>query len=269
MPAAALALALGLILAPAAAADDAECPQGTERVMTGDPYNPFRCAEKKRHPRSLLNLIGPAASTAAPHCPLGAHPVMTPGMLRPYRCVMGKARSAEPAPGDADDAPVLVPTEGKSTGRRKSDMSRLTAKSYGRFSVPGEIAFEYPKAWHITDGWKDSPPAIYIVFDAGRGGKPVSLTVTLAEPGGPGYQNMDLAMLKEREWQDAVLEPGRVKVDGKPTRLLAVKGSSRSAYVDAGGGRYFTLNYSAPGDLYEAYQPAFERLLRTFRAAAR
>ena len=190
-------------------------------------------------------------------------------MLRPYRCVMGKAQSAEPEPGDADGAPVLVPTQGKSTGSRKAVTAKLTAKSYDRFAVSGEVSFEFPKAWHITDAWKDSPPAIYIVFDADRGGKPVSLTMTLAEPGSPGYQDMALAMLKEREWQDAVPEPGRIRVDGKPTRLLTVKDSSRSAYVDAGGGRYFTLNYSAPGDLYEAYQPAFERLLRTFRAAAR
>ncbi len=269
MPAAALALLLGLALIPASAADDIECPRGTERVMTDNPYEPFKCVDKKQHPLSLSNVAGPRGFPTKPRCPLGSRPVMTPGMLQPYHCVTGKAPMAEPAPDDGGGLPPPVLIGDKTTGRRKAVAARLTAKSYGRFSVPGEIAFEFPKAWHITDAWKDSPPAIYIVFDAGRGGKPVSLTMTLAEPGGPGYQDMDLAMLKEREWQDAVPEPGRVKVDGKPTRLLAVKGSSRSAYVDAGGGRYFTLNYSAPGDLYEAYQPAFERLLRTFRAPAR
>jgi len=138
-------------------------------------------------------------------------------------------------------------------------------RPYTRFAIPGAVSFEFPRGWHLTDGWKDEPPTIYVALGAQGNGKPVAMTVTAAEPGQAGYQSMELAILKEKEWQGAVPEKATGRVAGLKARFVTVAGVSRSAYVDQGDGRYLTLNYSAPGDLYKAYLPAFQRLLKSLR----
>ncbi|MBI5241412.1 MAG: hypothetical protein HY926_13145, partial [Elusimicrobia bacterium] len=131
--------------------------------------------------------------------------------------------------------------------------------------IPGEISFDFPKDWHLTDGWKDEPPTVYVVYDEGVAGKQVTMTITASEPGQPGYQSLELAILKEKEWQGALPEKAEARVAGLRARFVGVPGSSRSAYLDRGGGRYLTLNYSAPAELYDELLPAFQRLLKSLR----
>jgi hypothetical protein len=243
--------------------------------MTDNPYQAFKCVKKGERRQGLSQVTGPTGFKARPRCPHGSHPVMTPDSLQAYRCVMSSGTEADPALTPQVDEegrtkawtvpPAGAPSEGAEAAPAPGP---LTGKSFARYSIPGEMTFDFPKAWHVTDAWKDTPPTIYVVYDAGRSGKQVTLTVTLSEPDQPGYQSMKLAIQKEKEWQGAAPEKGQPTVGGLPAQFVSVKGTSRSAYLDSGEGRYFTLNYSAPADLYDRYLPAFDRMLKSFRPAS-
>ena len=183
-------------------------------MLTDNPYQPFRCVEKdKRRKGSLSSVVGPTGFAVKPRCPSGSRPVMTPGSLQPYRCVMGSGAAAEPDLGTA------LPPEGlprQRAPRRAAPGEKATM----RYAVPGELSFDFPKDWHITDGWKDEPPIIYFVYDEGSAGKQVTMTLTASEPGQPGYQSLDLAILKEKEWQGAVSEKGEARVAGLRARFV-------------------------------------------------
>ncbi|MDD5629074.1 MAG: hypothetical protein PHU21_08415 [Elusimicrobia bacterium] len=278
---AALSAALLLLLAPGLAAKEdeepVECPQGTFRVHTDNPYQPFRCVAKdERRKGGLTPAVGPRGFSARPRCPPGSRPMPTPGSLQAYRCVMSSRTAAEP-----DLTPDLdtrgrtrswgtqpAPARKGAAGSLPSEHQRLTGRSYARYAVSSEFSFDYPKDWHLTEAWSDEPPTIYVVRETG-GGKQVTMTVTAVEPGQAGYQSVELAIIKEREWQEAQLDPKEGRVAGLPARFATVPGSSRSAYVDRGGGSYLILNYSAPGDLFEFYLPAFQRLLKSLRLKPR
>jgi len=269
-------------------APEPECPKGMALTYTGNPYLPLQCVEQGPARPGLSKAAGPSGFAIKPRCPRGSRPVMNIQGLQPLRCVSEPQSAADPdlAPLLDDEGRIRTgtgrPDPGAGTkrksgslklsGRRRSPVRQrpppLTDKSFGRYSIPGEITFAFPRGWHLTDAWKDAPPTVYVVYDTGRGGKQVTLTVTLAGKGQAGYQEMNLAILKEREWQGAV-EDGRGSVGGLPARFVGVPGSSRSAYIAQGEDRYFTLTYSAPAELYAAYLPAFKRLLDTFRAGPR
>ena len=57
-------------------------------------------------------------------CPPGQRKVKTDDPLEPTRCVTVKEKQ-EPA---------------------------LSQGAYRRYTVPGELSFDYPKEWHLTDG---------------------------------------------------------------------------------------------------------------------
>lgn len=261
-------LAALLAVSGAAAAEEIECPAGTERVLTDNPYEPFLCVSKaKRRKGSLSSIVGPTGFAVKPRCPPGSRPVHTPNALQPYRCVMSSgAAAAEPdlrAVLDEEAPPAARARE----DRRRPAPGRFAEKSFMRYSIPGRLSFDFPRDWHLTDGWKDEPPTIYVVYDQGSAGKQVTMTITSCEPGQAGYQSMELAILKEKEWQEAAVEKETSRVAGLPTRFVSVAGSSRSAYVAQGRGRYLTVTYSAPAELYEPLLPAFQRLLGSLRVA--
>jgi hypothetical protein len=278
LPGCVLAGFLLALFAPGLSAEDTECPEGTERIHTDNPYEPFQCAPKGQRKRGgLAAAVGPSGFKVKLRCPSGSRPVLTPSALQPYRCVMSSRTAAEPdltpdldAQGRARswDARPEPAAAGRSPGPRQG-AGRLGEKSFTRYSIPGEISFEFPRDWHLNDAWKDEPPTVYVVYDEGGGGKQVAMTMTAAEPGQTGYQSMNLAILKEKEWQNAALEKEEGRVAGLRTKFVAVPGASRSAYVDRGGGRYLTLTYSAPGELYAIYLPAFQRLLKSLRLTPR
>jgi hypothetical protein len=271
-----IAASLLALLAPVRAADTVECSDGQERIQTDNPYEPFKCVPKgKGNPGGLSAVMGPTGFAAKPRCPRGSRPVMTPGGLQPYRCVMSSRTAVEPDLAPDLDAQGRAkswqakPEPAAAGGAAPKAAGRAGDKAYTRYSIPGELSCEFPRDWHLTDAWKDEPPTVYAVFEAGGGGKQVTMTVTAVEPGQAGYQSMDAAILKEKEWQNAEADEKEGRVAGLRARFVSVAGASRSAYVDRGEGRYLTLNYSAPAGLYETYLPAFQRLLKSLRVGPR
>jgi hypothetical protein len=264
------------LLAPGLAADELECPEGKERIHTDNPYEPFQCVPKGSRAKGLSSVVGPAGFAVKPRCPRGSRPVLTPDALQPYRCVMSSRTAAEP-----DLAPDLD-TQGRAKswqarpegppgaaaesppGGGAAGVPQLSDRSFTRYTIPGQISFDFPRDWHLSEAWSDVPPTIYVVYDPG-GGKQVSMTLTALVPGQEGYQSMDLAILKEKEWQNAEPDKKDGRVAGLRTRFVSVPGSSRSAYVDRGDGRYLTVTYSAPAELYARFSPAFQRLLKSLR----
>ena len=269
-----IAASLLALLARGLAADEVECPAGTERIHTDNPYEPFKCAPKgNRRKGGLSSGFGPVGFAVKLRCPQGSRPVMTPGALQPYRCVTSSWTAADPDLAPDLDAQGRARSwkawpEPVAAGRAAApprEAGRVGAKSYTRYAITGEVSFDYPRDWHLTDAWKDEPPTIYVVHDTASGGKQVSMTLIAAKPEQAGYQSMELSILKEKEWQNAVQEKGEGRVAGLRARFVSVTGTSRSAYLDRGDGRYLTINYSAPADRYEAYLPAFQRLLKSLR----
>lgn len=286
-------LGLGLLAAlaalPAAALDDTtDCPEGTVRVQTDNPYEPFKCQKPTTGGTGLKTLFGPRGFKARPRCPLGTHPVMTPEKLQPYRCVADSKESADPQLEVTEGAPPAPPAAPPKAAARQGECaegmkkirtddpfnpfrcepkgpaaSGLGAKSYRRYTLPGELSFDYPKDWRLTDAWKDEVPTLFIAFDPGRGGRQVTMVVSRLEAGQAGFQELEHHILKEKEWQGAS-DAGRGEVSGRTARFLESKGESRSAYVPHSGERYYTLVFTAPADLYRSYEPAFSRLLKSF-----
>ncbi|MDD5655904.1 MAG: hypothetical protein PHF00_01430 [Elusimicrobia bacterium] len=280
MRAAAGLLALALTAGPALAVEEVgpECPKGTRRALSDNPYEPFACVPNRRRPFDLTPGVGAQGFSVRPRCPRGFHPVTTPDRLQPYRCAKDSYPPAEPVLDPEPDADgrtrswrVRSPAaaaSGAKGPRAARGCAGLAKRAFGRYSIPGEIALEYPKDWHLTDAWPDVPPTLYVVFDAGRAGKQVTMTATLLEAGQPDFQELDLAVLKEREWQGA-REDAAGSVAGLPARFMTVPKSSRSAYVRLRPGRYLLLVYSAPEDLYQDCLPAFTRLLQTLAPGER
>ena len=259
-----------------------------------NPYEPFKCVEAGKKETGLKGIVGPKGFAVRPKCPRGSRPVLTPDKMQPYRCVMSQEAPSEPDLKPALEgtgfSPYLTPE--KSTlqpvkagacppGQKKvrSDdpleptrcvdvkprKAAVASGTFRRYTVPGEVSFDYPKSWHLTDGWRDEPPTIYVAFDPGRGGgKQVTLVVTRLEKGQPGYQEMRFAMIKEKEWQGAQ-DGGEASAGGMTGRFLQVPGESKTAYLAGGGDRYYTLNFSAPAELYDSYEPVYRRFMKSFR----
>lgn len=281
---------LWIVGAPAAAqGDNEDCPEGTVRAQTDNPYQPFKCQKPTTGGTGLKTLFGPRGFKARPRCPLGTRPVMTPDKLQPYRCVPDSKATGDPQiepQAQSDDAPTPAPpakaaprsgecAEGMKKVRTDDPFhpfrcqakgpppSGLGANAYRRYTLPGELSFDYPKEWRLTDAWKDEVPTLFIAFDPGRGGRQVTMVVSRLEASQAGFQELEHHILKEKEWQGAS-DAGRGVVSGRAARFTEVKGESRSAYVPQSDERYYTLIFTAPAELYRVYEPAFSRLLKSF-----
>lgn len=243
----------------AGTADDS-CPPGTSRLATDDPLEPFRCVAAGEEARPFLPKMGSFRSP--PQCPKGTVPVATPGQIQRYRCA-AKPRSVE--------EPELAPKPARETSPRLAARGASPLESSGgfqRYDVRGEFEVDYPKGWHVTDGWKDEIPTLYFELDTGRQGKQVTLVVSKIVKGQYGYLDLETAIAKEKEWQNAVEKPVE-KIGGLPARLLSVSHESLSGYVRLGPDAYYTLTYSAPEDLFETFEPAYQRMLDSFRTLRR
>lgn len=290
--AAVFALAL-LAAAPAGAANEpVECPAGTHRISTDNPYQPFKCITADEEKKKGFDaVVGPKGFSERPRCPRGTRPVASPGSLQPYRCVRQSAADTDPelAPIRADDDAPPPPAEeqeedpltrGCPPGKRKvrtndplqpfqcvvqaTRVHVLDEGSFARFSIPRTLSFEYPRAFRVQDAWKEDVPTLYLKLDDSSAGKPVTITVTRYDQSQPTYQEMDAAIGRDVEWQGAK-DGGNIPLAGQRARVTFVAGDTRSVYLPISKESYYSFVYSAPADSYETYLPAFSRLLKSFR----
>lgn len=285
------ALLLLLLLSPAAKAQEtpSECPRGTHRVSTNDPYHPFDCV-KADAKKGFGSITGPQGFKARPKCPRGTHAAASNDGMQRYRCVRTQAGGAEPdisapqgpdasafTPGQEDPDPL---TRGCPAGTRKvrtknpqepfqcAPLPRreepLRADSYRRYTVAAEMSFDYPRTLQPRDGWKEEVPALSFTLDDGSPGKPVMITITKVHPSQPTYIDLDAAVSKDKEWQNAK-DGGSVPVAGVKARITFVSGESKTAYIPLTGGAYYAIAYSAPVESYDLYLGAFDRLMKTMK----
>jgi len=202
-------------------------------------------------------------------CPPGSKQVRLPGQ-NTLHCVMEQESSADqsasapvsafaPAAAEAVSAPVLEPSS------RPGAPAAPRLAGYERIMRPG-LEADLPRGWHLTDAWNDEVPTLYLEADTGREGKPVTMVVSKIARGQEGYLDMKSAIVREKQLQNAK-DGGRFKVGGLSARATTVAQESLTVYVNAGGGSYYTLVYSAPSSLYDGYQPAFKRLLSSFQVS--
>lgn len=277
------ALVLALLAAPAAAdnPDAQECPEGTVRVATNRLYEPFKCVRKMDPGSPFINM---KPTFKMRQCPKGSHPVETPGLggAKRYRCVMD-------GPGDTPDPeaePVSLPGAAPRAVRSRGpidsvgsvpsqapapaqvyepprDLNR-TPTDYTRYTVRGQFQVDFPKGWHVQDAWQDEVPTFYCEFDTGRQGKQLQLVITRIAKGQEAWVDLPTAVSRDKEWQNAA-EGRPSKVGGFPARETYVAKSFRTTYVAHDDFSYYTLSYSAPEDLYSVYEPAYRRMLQSFR----
>ena len=225
---------------------------------------------------------------SGPQCPRGYKPLPTPGQLRPFRCEADPSQNSEPA-ADPDfgvedgrnRARTPQPLKcGPGTEKRATenpfnpfecvpkDKEKALPKvpknsDYRRYRMPGELSFEYPKGWSLTDAWRDEVPSVFLQLDLKRDGRPVMIPLPRQRAGAPGFVELKTAVFREKEWHGAKDAKG-IDVSGLLTSHVSVQGEARTAFVRVPDG-YFTLSYGAPADLFERYLPVYERLLKTFR----
>jgi len=288
-------LALALAAAPAPAAETpAECPAGTHRASTNNPYQPFECV--KADPKKGFGAVtGPKGFTVRPKCPRGTRAAVSSDGLQQYRCVRVLAGETEPdlAPiASGDEAPALEAgqvnddplTRGCPPGKRKvrtsnplnpyqcvaqsSRVKTIGEDAYRRYTVPAEMSFEYPRMLQPRDAWKDEIPTLSFTLDDGSPGKPVMITITKVEPSQPTFIDIEAAAAKDRDWQGAK-DGGHVPVAGVRARVTFVSGESKTAYIPIGSDAYYAVAYSAPVESYDLYLSAFNRLLKTMKLIRR
>lgn len=249
------------------------CPPGETAVPSPDVEKPYACEPVGK------SFLG------GPRCPKGTRPVPTPGALQSFKCTAEpKAADPIPAAGDAA-APRKASPDPKGTkspvtcgpGTRrvvtenpfepvqclpdeKADSSPL---AYRPYRVAGAASFDVPRGWNLNDAWKDAEPAVYIMADRGRDGRPVSLTVSRLRRGQPGYVDLETRIWQEEDWRSAK-EIGRSREGGRLIVHLESAGESRLTLMTMPDG-YFAVSYGAPPELYPRYLPAFERLVKSFR----
>jgi hypothetical protein len=235
----AAALAAGAI-AQTLGPDSGDCPAGTRRVATDDPYRPFRCAlpNEPSSPGRFSTPEGPAGFSQRPKCPRGTEPLATPHSLQPYRCVRAGAAPAAPAAAGA------------------------------RYAVAGGLSFEPPSGFRLQDAWKDDVPTIYLELEGGGAGKPTSITITRVAPGRGDGETIAAAIVRDKEWQGAKEIPA-VTVAGSKARATEVAGGARSVYLPDARESYYAFVYSTSEELYRRHLPEFERLLKSVRLEGR
>lgn len=265
-------LAICVVLIGCAARLGAEdnCPSGAIRMATDDPYEPFRCVAPGAESRPYLKKLD--GFKIKPKCPKGFAPRLTPGSLQRYRCVAEERPAEDPDIAPVVEAPAPQATPGVNAFPEGQPfpvpaVRRAPAKlgEYARYAAPGSMRVDYPKGWRVNDAWHDEVPSVYFELDTGRDGRQVILTVAKYERSQTAYFDMDTAHAKEIEWRNAA-DGGRGSVGGCPARFAFVEKDSRSAFVEADkDGTYYVLSYSAPEDLFKEYEPAWDRLLKSFR----
>lgn len=290
------ALLLLAVLAAQARADEtpAECPKGTHRAMTNNPYQPFECV-KEGVKKGFEAVSGPTGFKTRPKCPRGTRAAVSKDGLQQYRCVRVLAGDPDPelAPLDNDaEAPALEEgqvdedplTRGCPPGKRKvrttnplspfqcvAQSSRIRVireDAYRRYSVPAEMSFEYPRMLQPRDAWKEDVPTLSFTLDDGSPGKPVSITITKVEPSQPTFVEREAAIHKDKEWLGAK-DGGLVPVAGVKARVTFVSGESKTAYIPLADDAYYTVAYSAPVESYDLYLGAFNRLLKSMKLIRR
>lgn len=294
MTGAALLLAVLAGAASGAPFEKAECPAGTHRVSTDNPYNPFKCvsADQDENKKGFESVVGPKGFAVRPRCPHGTRPVASPdNSLQPYRCVRITAADSDPElapmrddadapPPEASEAEEDPMTKGCPPGRRKvrttdplhpyhcvvqaSRVRTMQDGVYAHFSIPRQLSFDYPRSFRVQDAWKEDVPTLYLKLDDSGDGKPVTITVTRYEQSQTTFQEMDEAILHDQEWQGA-RDGGSMPLAGGRARITFVPGDTRSVYLPVSKESYYSFVYSAPSDSYENYLPAFSRLLKTLR----
>jgi len=255
------------------------CPPGHRVMPNSNPKKDFECEKIKKGFRR------------GPGCPRGYQPVPTPGGLKPFRCI----RREKPTTVSPDAVPDFTqekpaPKESNSADRKKTcpkgtvkiftenpfdpvqcvrkKKSKWRASDYIPYLKNPEVTFSYPKNWHLTDAWDDKElPSIYMVADTDRDGRPVTLSVSRHLEGENGYQSVQEAIEKEKKWHGAN-EDGKGTVGGLPAVFMRVKYEARTAFVNFGSG-YYTIAFSSSEELFDAYVPAYRKLLETFRRRAR
>ena len=295
MTAALLLAVIGAAAIPAHAGllEAAECPAGTHRISTDNPYNPFKCVKAgEDNKNGFESVTGPKGFATRPRCPHGTRPVAAPdNTLQPYHCVRVTAADSDPelAPIRGDDAappPEAADVEedplthGCPVGKRKvrtndplrpyecvvqaSRMHTLDEGAYTHFSIPHQLSFDYPRSFRVQDQWKEDVPTLFLKLDEASAGKPVTMTVTRYEQGQTTYQEMDAAIARDVEWAGAK-DGGKMPLAGASARITYVAGDTRSVYLAVSKQSYYSFVYSAPIDSYEIYLPAFTRLLKSLR----
>jgi hypothetical protein len=261
-----LSWALAVLLCAASAQHNAprnrieDCPEGQVRVPTDNPVEPFHCKPQNEANPPFVKMT---PKFKILRCPKGFEAQETPGEQTRSRCVPVKRADAEP-----DLAPVLVP------GKKPAGAKAKTAApgdfplpvEYLRYTIKDQIQFEYPGEWHVVNGWSDEVPSIYIEFDTGRQGRQVTLAISKLVNGQNGWTDAESAMAQEKQMQNAD-ETGHGRVGGFPAKFTAVAGATKTAYILVSFDEYYTLNYSAPEDLFNRFAPVYDRLLRTFKIA--
>lgn len=232
----------------------AGCPSGTHTVESAIG---FRCvmgsgdgdrAVPGRDTRGRRRLGDGGADPAA-----AAAPAAQPELQ--HIPAAAPATPETPRPDAQIDEKVLTSTEGKAA---PPAAKAQPAKEFVPYKAKG-LALAVPRGWHVTDAWKDEIPTLYVELDERRG-KPVTMLVSRLAPGQAGYEPMDSAIAKEKEYQGARETTAR-KVSGFDARQTVVEGESRTVYADAGDGAYYLFSFTAPKDSYPVYEPAFQRLL--------
>ena len=180
-------------------------------------------------------------------CPQGFHAVESP---LGFRCLAGGGEKPRPV---RDAEKVL------SARRPAPPLDHRDPIEFFLFSDRG-IGLRLPRGWHVTDAWKDEVPTVYVERGAERAGKPVTLLISKLAPGQTGYLGLDEAVAQEKEFRGA-REVAARKVSGLPARQTLVAGESRTVYASASGGAYYVLSYSAPKELFKAFEPAFDKLV--------
>lgn len=259
---------LGVLSRPAAAQDNFSsqdvqaCPAGTVPVATNSPYEPFHCVKQLDANTPFVPLT-PLYQTRS--CPQGTHAVDTPGLgaAKRYRCVMDKKEDADPS---AQSVLSHLDSQAPAAGAAAAPAGFRTPREYTRYTVHGQFQLEAPTGWHTDDGWDDEDPTFYVEFDTGRQGRQVTLVVAKNWKGQEDYLDLGDAVRREEQWQNAVeISPGRV--GGFPARFTAIAKSARTAYVSTGDDSYYTISYTAPDDLFSTFEPAYRRLLNSFRVS--
>ncbi|HBL19141.1 MAG: hypothetical protein A2X36_01615 [Elusimicrobia bacterium GWA2_69_24] len=256
------------------------CPPGEQPIPSTDPGRAFDCER-----------VGKGFSSG-PRCPRGTRPLPTPGALQAFKCVAGEGtRDASPMLQPRFDQPKIKtggdaakPPPRKKTAPRgecpegttkiltenpfepvqclSSDSTkRLKRLRYRSFKVQGQLSFQYPDGWHLTDAWKDEQPSIYIMLDTERDGKPVSLSINRHMRKDADFADLETRIWREQDWH-GFKRVGKTEVSGRSATLLSVKGESDLVFVPIVNG-YLAIAFSSPTDLYEVYSPAFRRLLDT------